>query len=51
MLNEYDVLDWIQDHLTDESIEEVDRDTMFEYIESKDFVAVVFCNGLVVSGE
>lgn len=42
MLNEYDVLDWIQDHLTDESIEEVDRDTMFEYIESKDFVAVVF---------
>ncbi|XP_039428772.1 uncharacterized protein LOC120412391 isoform X6 [Culex pipiens pallens] len=42
LLNEYDVLDWIQDHLTDESIEEVDRDTMFEYIESKDFVAVVF---------
>lgn len=42
LLHEQDVIDWIEDHLTDESIEEVDRDTMFEYIESKDFVAVVF---------
>lgn len=41
--NETDVLDWMLDQKTDESIEEIDRDTLFEYISSKDFLAVVFC--------
>lgn len=42
-MNEYDVMDWITDQTTDESIEEVDRDELFELIDTKDFLAVVFC--------
>lgn len=42
-MNEYDVMDWITDQTTDESIEEVERDELFELIETKDFLAVVFC--------
>lgn len=41
--NETDVLDWMIDQKSDESIEEIDRETLFEYIGSKDFLAVVFC--------
>ncbi|EAT37127.1 AAEL010839-PA [Aedes aegypti] len=41
-MNEYDVMDWITDQTTDESIEEVDRDELFELIDTKDFLAVVF---------
>lgn len=41
--NETDVLDWMIDQKTDESIEEIDRETLFEYIGSKDFLAVLFC--------
>lgn len=41
--NETGVLDWMIDQKTDESIEEIDRETLFEYIGSKDFLAVVFC--------
>ncbi|XP_021697969.1 uncharacterized protein LOC5573987 isoform X10 [Aedes aegypti] len=42
LMNEYDVMDWITDQTTDESIEEVDRDELFELIDTKDFLAVVF---------
>lgn len=31
------------DQKADESIDEIDRNTLFEYIGSKDFLAVVFC--------
>lgn len=27
----------------DESIEEIDRDKLFKYVETKEFLAVVFC--------
>ncbi|XP_055526876.1 uncharacterized protein LOC129719507 isoform X5 [Wyeomyia smithii] len=42
LLNEYDVVDWMKDQKTDESIMEVDRDELLEFIETKDFLAVVF---------
>ncbi|XP_062543076.1 uncharacterized protein LOC134210806 isoform X3 [Armigeres subalbatus] len=42
LMNEYDVIDWINDQTTDESIEEVERDELFELIETHDFLAVVF---------
>lgn len=41
--NESDVLGWMIDQKSDESIEEIDRETLFEYIGSKDFLAVIFC--------
>lgn len=41
--NETDVLDWMVEQKTDESIEEINRKTLFEYIISKDFLAVIFC--------
>lgn len=31
------------DQKNDESIEEIDRDTLSNYIETKEFLAVVFC--------
>lgn len=37
------VLKWMVKQKTDESIEEIDRETLFEYIDTKDFLAVVFC--------
>lgn len=43
MVNEEDVLDWMVSQKTDESIEKIDRDTLTEYIGSKDFLAVIFC--------
>lgn len=44
--NETDVLDWMIDQKSDESIEEITRETLFEYIGSKDFLAVLFCGFL-----
>lgn len=41
--NETDVLDWMIDQKSDESIEEITREQLFEYIGSKDFLAVLFC--------
>lgn len=41
--DEKEVLEWIVQQKEDESIEDVDRETFLEYIESKDFLAVVFC--------
>lgn len=41
--DEQEVFQWILTQKNDESIEDVDRDTFLEYIDSKDFLAVVFC--------
>lgn len=43
MENEEDVLDWMVNQKQDESIEKIDRETLFDYIGSKDFLAVIFC--------
>ncbi|XP_035790579.1 uncharacterized protein LOC118465954 isoform X4 [Anopheles albimanus] len=42
LTNEYDVLDWMHGQKTDESIQEVERDELLNYIDTKDFLAVVF---------
>ncbi|XP_046997405.1 uncharacterized protein LOC124612943 isoform X3 [Schistocerca americana] len=42
LLDETDVLDWMLDQKNDESIEEVNRDKLFKYIETKEFLAVIF---------
>jgi thioredoxin-like negative regulator of GroEL len=42
--DETEVFDWILMQKNDESIEDVDRATFLKYIESKDFLAVVFYN-------
>lgn len=34
---------------TDESIDEIDRETLFEYIETKEFLAVVWCESLYLN--
>ncbi|XP_037956564.1 uncharacterized protein LOC119686146 isoform X8 [Teleopsis dalmanni] len=36
------VFKWILEQKSDESIEFIDRETLFEYIDSKDFLAVIF---------
>lgn len=41
--DEQEVFQWILTQKNDESIEDVDRETFLEYIDSKDFLAVVFC--------
>lgn len=38
-----EVLDWMTDQKNDESIEGIDRQTLFKYIDTKEFLAVVFC--------
>lgn len=43
MLDENEVLEWMMDQKSDESIEEIDRDTLNKYIETKEFLAVIFC--------
>lgn len=43
MENEEDVLDWMVSQKEDESIEDIDREILFEYINTKDFLAVIFC--------
>ncbi|XP_049542265.1 uncharacterized protein LOC125955256 isoform X2 [Anopheles darlingi] len=42
LTNEYDVLDWMHGQKTDESIQEVEREELMNYIDTKDFLAVVF---------
>ncbi|XP_065366809.1 uncharacterized protein hlk isoform X4 [Calliphora vicina] len=42
MEDENEVFKWILEQKADESIELIDRETLFEYIGSKDFLAVVF---------
>lgn len=42
-MDESEVLDWMVKQKEDESIEGIDRDTLFKYIETKEFLAVVFC--------
>lgn len=37
------MLDWMVKQKEDESIEEIDREGLFKYIETKEFLAVVFC--------
>jgi pimeloyl-CoA synthetase len=44
LTDEKAVLEWIVTQKNDESIEDVDRETFLEYIDLKDFLAVVFCN-------
>lgn len=41
--DEQEVFQWIITQKNDESIEDVDRETFLEYIDTKDFLAVVFC--------
>lgn len=48
MENEEDVLDWMVSQKTDESIEKIDRETLFEYINTKDFLAVIFCKYIIL---
>jgi hypothetical protein len=40
------VLSWIKSQKNDQSIEEVNRETLFKYIESKEFLAVMFCKSI-----
>ncbi|XP_077269443.1 hulk isoform X3 [Temnothorax americanus] len=42
LLDETEVLEWMVKQKTDESIEEIDRETLFKYIETKEFLAVIF---------
>ncbi|KAI5646564.1 thioredoxin-like domain-containing protein [Phthorimaea operculella] len=42
LLDEHEVLDWMVKQKEDESIEEIDREQLFKYIETKEFLAVVF---------
>ncbi|XP_072157622.1 uncharacterized protein [Bemisia tabaci] len=42
LTDESSVLDWMINQKTDESIDEIDRETLFEYIETKEFLAVVW---------
>lgn len=43
LLDESEVLDWMIKQKEDESIEEIDRETLFKYIETKEFLAIIFC--------
>lgn len=49
MENEEDVLDWMVSQKQDESIEKIGRETLFEYIGTKDFLAVIFCEYSVLN--
>ncbi|XP_072757537.1 uncharacterized protein Hlk isoform X4 [Anoplolepis gracilipes] len=42
LLDETEVLEWMVKQKTDESIEEIDRETLIKYIETKEFLAVIF---------
>lgn len=37
------MLRWMIKQKTDESIEQIDREKLFEYIDDQDFLAVVWC--------
>lgn len=47
LLDEAEVLDWMVKQKNDASIEEIDRDTLTKYIETKEFLAVIFCKGFI----
>lgn len=47
-MDESEVLEWMVKQKNDESIEEIDRDELFTYIETKEFLAVVFCKYLFI---
>ncbi|XP_018568276.1 uncharacterized protein LOC108908653 isoform X2 [Anoplophora glabripennis] len=42
LLDEGEVLDWMTDQKNDQSIEEINREKLFNYIDTKEFLAVVF---------
>lgn len=42
-MDENEVLDWMMDQKNDNSIEEINREKLYEYIDGKEFLAVVFC--------
>ncbi|XP_037963656.1 uncharacterized protein LOC105392584 isoform X5 [Plutella xylostella] len=42
LLDESEVLEWMVKQKEDESIEEIDRETLFKYIETKEFLAIIF---------
>jgi hypothetical protein len=42
-MDKNNILEWIVKQKNDESIEEVTREKFLKYIETKDFLAVVFC--------
>ncbi|XP_011257946.1 uncharacterized protein LOC105252319 isoform X2 [Camponotus floridanus] len=42
LLDENEVLEWMVKQKTDESIEEIDREILIKYIETKEFLAVIF---------
>ncbi|XP_017783300.1 PREDICTED: uncharacterized protein LOC108567391 isoform X1 [Nicrophorus vespilloides] len=44
LLDESEVLEWMMDQKNDASIQEITRDTLFKYIETKEFLAVIFYN-------
>ncbi|KAI4457700.1 hypothetical protein MML48_7g00006442 [Holotrichia oblita] len=44
LLDEGEVLEWMTDQKNDESIEEVSREKLFKYIDTKEFLAVIFYN-------
>lgn len=46
LLDESEVLEWMVKQKEDESIEEIDRETLFKYIETKEFLAIIFCKYL-----
>lgn len=43
MLDEATVLEWMISQKNDASIEDITREELFKYIETKEFLAVVFC--------
>lgn len=46
LLDQDQVLDWMIKQKMDVSIEEIDREKLYKYIETKEFLAVVFCKYL-----
>ncbi|XKL68811.1 hypothetical protein PGB90_006580 [Kerria lacca] len=42
MLDESEVLEWMMKQKTDESVEDINREQLFEYMDTKEFLAVVW---------
>ncbi|CAH0558548.1 unnamed protein product [Brassicogethes aeneus] len=42
LLDETEVLEWMTDQKNDESIEEINRETLLKYIDTKEFLAIIF---------
>ena len=43
LLDESEVLEWMVSQKNDESIDKIDREILNKYIETKEFLAVIFC--------